>query len=172
MEKAVKGKYILQLLFLVASSLAVFSTGCSFPRIIIIKDPLTPEEHVNLGVAYEKKGELDEAIKEYRLAAKKLPIAYLYLGNVHFQKEEWADAETYYKKAIKKDPQQADAYNNLAWLYCTRGENLDHAENLALKAIELNSSKEPTYRDTLEKIRQKKGGGSLARLLVAPLTHG
>ena len=157
MEKAVKAKYILQLLFLVASSLAVFSTGCSFPRIIIIKDPLTPEEHVNLGVAYEKKGELDEAIKEYRLAAKKLPIAYLYLGNVHFQKEEWADAETYYKKAIKKDPQQADAYNNLAWLYCTRGENLDQAENLALKAIELNSSKEPIYRDTLEKIRQKKG---------------
>ncbi|OGP74336.1 MAG: hypothetical protein A2W09_03480 [Deltaproteobacteria bacterium RBG_16_50_11] len=158
MEKAVKAKYILQLLFLVASSLAVFSTGCSFPRIIIIKDPLTPEEHVNLGVAYEKKGELDEAIKEYRLAAKKLPIAYLYLGNVHFQKEEWADAETYYKKAIKKDPQQADAYNNLAWLYCTRGENLDQAESLALKAIELNSSKEPIYRDTLEKIRQKKGG--------------
>ena len=136
---------------------ATMLSACSIPRIIIIKDPLTPEEHINLGVAYEKEGELDQAIKEYRLAAKKLSIAYLYLGNAHFQKEEWADAETYYKKAIKKDPQQADAYNNLAWLYCTRGENLDHAENLALKAIELNSSKEPTYRDTLEKIRKKRG---------------
>jgi tetratricopeptide (TPR) repeat protein len=132
-------------------------SACSIPRIIIIKDPLTPEEHINLGVAYEKKGELDQAIKEYRLAAKKLPIAYLYLGNIHFQKEEWADAETYYKKAIKKDPRQADAYNNLAWLYFTRGENLDQAETLVLTAIELNSSKEPTYRDTLEKIRQKRG---------------
>ena len=136
---------------------ATLLSGCSFPRVIIIKDPLTPEEHINLGVAYEKRGELDQAIKEYRLAAKKLPIAYLYLGNVHFQKEEWADAETYYKKAIKKDPQQADAYNNLAWLYCTRGENLDDAENLALKAIELGSSKEPIYRDTLEKKRKKRG---------------
>jgi tetratricopeptide (TPR) repeat protein len=136
---------------------ATLLSACSFPKIIIIKDPLTPEEHINLGVAYEKKGELDQAIKEYRLAAKKLPIAYLYLGNAHFQKEEWADAESYYKKAIKKDPQQADAYNNLAWLYCTRGENLDQAEKLALKAIELNSSKEPTYRDTLEKVREKKG---------------
>jgi len=158
MEKAVKVKYITQHLFLLAFFSTCSFAGCSFPRIIIIKDPLTPEEHVNLGVAYEKKGELDQAIKEYRLAAKKLPIAYLYLGNVHFQKEEWRDAETYYKKAIKKDPQQADAYNNLAWLYCTIGENLDQAESLALKAIELNSSKEPTYRDTLEKIRQKKGG--------------
>jgi tetratricopeptide (TPR) repeat protein len=136
---------------------ATLLSACSFPKIIIIKDPLTPEEHINLGVAYEKKGELDQAIKEYRLAAKKLPIAYLYLGNAHFQKEEWADAESYYKTAIKKDPQQADAYNNLAWLYCTRGENLDQAEKLALKAIELNSSKEPTYRDTLEKVREKKG---------------
>jgi tetratricopeptide (TPR) repeat protein len=125
---------------------ATLLSACSFPRIIIIKDPLTPEEHINLGVAYEKEGELDQAIKEYRLAAKKLPIAYLYLGNAHFEKEEWADAETYYKKAIKKDPQQADAYNNLAWLYCIRGKNLDHAENLALKAIELNSSKEPDKR--------------------------
>jgi tetratricopeptide (TPR) repeat protein len=151
-KKAVIMRFVL-FYFYVATLLS----GCSFPKIIIIKDLLTPEEHINLGVAYEKKGELDQAIKEYRLAAKKLPIAYLYLGNAHFQKEEWADAESYYKKAIKKDPQQADAYNNLAWLYCTRGENLDQAEKLALKAIELNSSKEPTYRDTLEKVREKKG---------------
>ena len=157
MGKRHKVTYVAQLLFLLTFFLAFSFTACSLPRIIIIKDPLTSEEHINLGVAYEKEGELDQAIKEYRLAAKKLPIAYLYLGNAHFQKEEWADAEAYYKKAIKKDPQQADAYNNLAWLYCTRGENLDHAENLALKAIELNSSKEPTYRDTLEKIRKTRG---------------
>jgi tetratricopeptide (TPR) repeat protein len=150
-------KAVLMRFVLFSFCVATLLSACSFPKITIIKDPLTPEEHINLGVAYEKKGELDQAIKEYRLAAKKLPIAYLYLGNAHFQKEEWADAESYYKKAIKKDPQQADAYNNLAWLYCTRGENLDQAEKLALKAIELNSTKEPTYRDTLEKVREKKG---------------
>jgi tetratricopeptide (TPR) repeat protein len=120
----------------------------------VLKDPLTPEEHLNLGVAYEKKGELDHAIKEYRLASKKLPIAYLYLGNVHFQKNEFQKAETYYKKAIKKEPNNADAHNNLAWLYYTRLENLEEAERLALKAIELNPAKEAIYRDTLEKIRE------------------
>jgi len=130
--------------------------GCSLPKIIILKDPLTPEEHLNLGVAYEKQGEFDAAIKEYRLAAKKLPLAYLYLGNAHFQKEDWEKAEEYYQKAIKKEPANADAHNNLAWLYYTRKINLDRAESLALKAIELNPAKEEIYRDTLEKIRELK----------------
>lgn len=121
-----------------------------------MKDPLTPEEHLNLGVAYEQKGEYDNAIAEYRLAAKKLPIAYLYLGNAHFQKNELVEAEEYYKKAIKRDPKNADAYNNLAWLYYRKGEKLEEAENLALRAIELNPSKDNIYRDTLEKIREMK----------------
>lgn len=121
-----------------------------------MKDPLTPEEHLNLGVAYEQKGEYDNAIAEYRLAAKKLPIAYLYLGNAHFQKNELVEAEEYYKKAIKRDPKNADAYNNLAWLYYRKGEKLEEAENLVLRAIELNPSKDNIYRDTLEKIREMK----------------
>jgi len=131
-----------------------FLAGCSSFKIIVLKDPLTPEEHLNLGVAYERKGEMDHAIKEYQLASKKLPIAYLYLGNAHFQKNEFQKAETYYKKAMKKEPQNADTYNNLAWLYFTRRENLEEGERLALKAIELNPAKEPLYKDTLEKIRE------------------
>ncbi|MBU4344674.1 MAG: tetratricopeptide repeat protein, partial [Proteobacteria bacterium] len=130
--------------------------GCSLPRIIVLDDPLTPEEHLTLGIAYEKSGELDPAIKEYKLAAKKLPLAYLYLGNVYFQKNELDEAEKYYKKTIKKDPQNADAYNNLAWLYYTKKENLEEAERLVLKALELNPSKENIYRDTLGKIEEFK----------------
>jgi len=136
-------------------SLLIFS-GCSLPRLIILKDPLTPEEHVNLGVAYEKQGDFDNAIKEYRLAAKKSPQAYLYLGNAYFQKKDWKRAEEYYQKGIQKEPDNADLYNNLAWLYYTRKENLDRAEKLAQKAIGLNPAKEEIYRDTLEKIREIK----------------
>jgi len=131
-----------------------FFASCSSFKIIVLKDALTPEEHLNLGVAYEQKGEFDHAMKEYQLASKKLPMAYLYLGNAHFQKKEFSKAEAYYKKAIKKEPQNADAYNNLAWLYYTKRENLGEGERLALKAIELNPAKEPIYRDTLEKIRE------------------
>lgn len=130
--------------------------GCAVPRIVVFEDPLTPEEHLNLGVAYEKKGELDNAIREYKLAAKKLPVAYLYLGNAHFQKDEVDAAKKYYKKSIEKDPNNADAYNNLAWLYYTKGECLDEAEQLALKALELSSTKKDIFRDTLEKIIELK----------------
>jgi len=148
--------YRFRLLLVVGLNLMILLVGCSLPRIIIHKDPLTSEEHLNLGVAYEKKGELEHAIAEYRLAAKKLPLAFLYIGNAYFQKNEWIEAERCYKKAIRKDPKNADAHNNLAWLYYIKHENLDLAESLALKAIELNPSKGDIYKDTLERIRELK----------------
>ncbi|NWF98782.1 MAG: tetratricopeptide repeat protein [Nitrospirae bacterium] len=134
----------------------MFLTSCSFPRFLVLDDPLTPEEHLSLGVAYEKKGEFGNALKEYEAASKKLPVAYLYMGNVYFQKHNYEEAEYYYKKAIKKDPSNSDAYNNLAWMYFLINKNIDEAEKLALKAIELNPSKMQLYLDTLNKIQELK----------------
>ena len=133
--------------------ISLLLAGCSLPRIIVLEDPLSPEEHLSLGVAYERKGEWESAIKEYEAASRKLPMAYTYLGNVYFQKNEFQVAEEYYRKAIKKDPENADAYNNLAWLYFTKKEQLEEAEQLALKAMELNPSKRDIYQDTLDQIK-------------------
>jgi len=151
-----KIRYIVKLLLVLIFSLTILSSGCSFPKIIILKDPLTPEEHLNLGVGYERRGEFDQAIREYQLAAKKLPIAFLYLGNAYFLKNDWDEAEIYFKKAIEKDAKNAAAHNNLAWLYYQKGKNLEQAEALAQKALELDPSKSSIYRDTLEKVREKK----------------
>ena len=150
-----KIRYITKLLLIFLFSLTILSSGCSFPKIIILKDPLTPEEHLNLGVAYERRGEFDQAIREYQAAAKKLPIAFLYLGNTYFLENDWDQAEIYFKKAIEKDAENAAAHNNLAWLYYQKGNNLDQAEALAQKALELDPSKSSIYRDTLEKVREK-----------------
>jgi tetratricopeptide (TPR) repeat protein len=122
----------------------------------VLDDPLSPEEHLNLGVTYEKNGELDNALKEYQVASKKLPVAYLYMGNIYFQKDEFDEAESCYKKAIKKEPENANTYNNLAWLYFIEKKNLGEAERLVLKAIELNPAKKNIYQDTLDKIRAFK----------------
>ncbi len=162
-EAVISGKCIvnslktkkLYLLVWLATGYLLLAAGCSLPRIIILDDPLTPEEHINLGVAYERKGELDNAIEEFKKASKKLPAAYLYLGNAYMQKGDLDEAESHYKKAIRKDPEIADAYNNLAWLYYTKRENLAEAEKLVLKALELNPSNE-NYKDTLNKIRELK----------------
>ena len=64
-------------IFLVSLALLlVLAAGCTMPRIMILSDPLSPEEHLQLGIAYEKKGEFDNAITEYEAAAKKTPRAY------------------------------------------------------------------------------------------------
>lgn len=152
------GRY--SIIFLLLLVCCLLFAGCSLPRIIVLDDPLSAEEHLNLGVAYEKNGEWDSAIREYEAASRKLPIAYTYLGNVYFQKGEWKNAEEAYREAIEKAPEGSDAYNNLAWLFFTRGENLDEAESLAGKAIELNPSKKDIYQDTLDNIRALKGGSA------------
>ena len=141
---------------LLSTAYCLLLCACTFPRIIVLDDPLSPEEHLNLGVTYEKKGELDNALKEYKEASKKLPAAYNYIGNIYFQKDEFDMAESYYKKSISKNPKNADAHNNLAWLYFIEEKNLDEAERLSLKAIELNPAKKDIYQDTLEKIRELK----------------
>ncbi len=132
----------------------VVLASCSLPRIAILRDPLTPEEHVNLGVAYEKRGEMEAALKEYKAAARRMPLANLYIGNVYFQQNRAKEAEKAYEKAIKKT-ESAEAYNNLAWLYYTTNSKLDEAEQLALKATERAPQSE-AFKDTLQKIREKR----------------
>ena len=131
--------------------------GCSLPKIIVYKDPLTPEEHINLGVTYEKQGKYDLAIEQYREAASELDIAYYYLGNAYFKKGKYKEAERCYKKMLSRHPDHADTLNNLAWLYFKTDKNLDTAEMLVRKAIKLNPSRNRIYMDTLENIIKLKG---------------
>ncbi|NLT23539.1 MAG: tetratricopeptide repeat protein [Syntrophorhabdus sp.] len=140
-------------LSLLTAGLLFCLCSCSLPRILVLNDPLTPREHIDLGVTYERSGELDEALKEYEKASRTLPVAYLYMGNVFFNKKEFSKAEEHYREAIDRtgDPR---AYNNLAWLYFTTNRNLDEAEKLAGKAVELAPDKEE-FKDTLQKIKEK-----------------
>ena len=130
--------------------------SCALPRIVVLRDPLTAEEHIDLGLIYEKNKEFDAALKEYEAASPKLPIAFLYMGNIHFQRGEFDVAEKLYRKALDKTG-NPHAYNNLAWLYYVSGRRLEEAETLAKKAVELSPDSED-FKDTLAKIEEKRKG--------------
>jgi tetratricopeptide (TPR) repeat protein len=114
--------------FLLVLLLAV---GCSrIPRIIVISDPLTAAEHVELGVAYERKGEPDLARREYERALlkdRKFFRARVNLGNIFLAKKEYGKAREEYLLALELRPGEAEATNNLSWAAIFSGEGIDEA---------------------------------------------
>jgi len=135
----------------ILSSLLIIS--CSrFPRIVILEDPLTAEEHNQLGTIYEAQGKYELAAKEYEMALKKDPHlnqARVNLGNVLLAQKDYAGAEEAYRQALEVEPENADTLNNLAWLYLERRERLSEAEGLAQKALQIKPSSRMYYLDTL-----------------------
>ena len=105
--------------------------GCSrVPRIIVLEDPLTTAEHVELGVAYERKGELDLARREYERALRKDGTFYrarVNLGNIFLAKKEFGKAREEYLLALELRPGDAEATNNLSWAAIFSGEGIDEA---------------------------------------------
>lgn len=145
--------------FFILMVVPVLISACSMPKIVVLNDPLTAEEHLQLGLSYEKKGLLDEAIRHYEEASKNDARGFLFIGNLYLNQGKHEQAEENYRRAIKKNNKLADAYNNLAWLYYIKGERLDEAEDLIRKAMELekgNQDKVKIYEDTLDKINKIK----------------
>jgi len=153
---------------LAATVLLALLCGCSLPRIIVLGDPLSPEEHLKLGTAYESKGEYDLAAREYKTASRSLPLAHLFLGNVFFLQRNHSAAEEEYRRAITALPENPRPYNNLAWLYYTQGIKLEEAETLARRAVALAPSGEDgPYRDTLEHILKARAGEEMPSAVQA-----
>jgi tetratricopeptide (TPR) repeat protein len=78
----------------------------------------------------------------------------LFIWGMYITEGNTIEAEKSYRIALEKDPLNADAHNNLAWLYLTQRKKLDEAHRLVLRALELNPAKAGIYRDTLDKIEQ------------------
>ena len=127
----------------------------SLPRLRVLHDPLSPEEHVTLGRAYELEGRPELAVREYGQAISQQPAsapALVGLGNLAFVREALAEAESYYLQAIAVAPADPVANNNLAMLYLIRRENLDEAARLAVLALQHGGPLRPYVLDTLAHI--------------------
>lgn len=143
-------------------------TGCgTVPKIIILKDPLSSEEHLRLGLSYEAQGEWDLALSEYEAALKKggsSSVIQGYRGNVYFSKKDYPSAKEAYQKSLSENPRNAPVLNNLAFLYLAQKENLKEAERLIHRAIEADPSRKPYYLDTLGAVYLERDEPDLALL--------
>ena len=122
------------------------------PKIIIMDDPLSAEQHNDLGVIYEKKGDHEAAQKEYAKAINKKSdwmIPYFNMGNLYYQSGDYSKAEAYYAKALDRSPHNSDVMNNLANALLMQ-QKADEAMPLVEKAIRIAPKEE--YRDTQRKI--------------------
>ena len=140
--------------FLLLSLVAILCLGgCSLPRIIVLNDPLDARQHNDLGVAYQQRGESDLAIREYDRAAKLEPQwarPLINRGNVLAEQDEWRQAEKSYLQALRREPDNDEAMNNLAWVLL-QAEKAGDALGWAEKAATANPL-EPAYLDTLAEI--------------------
>jgi len=133
--------------------------GCSrVPKIIVLEDPLTAAEHVDLGVAYERKGELDLALREYERALRKdgkLYRARVNLGNVFLAKKEHGKAREEYLRALELRPGDAEATNNLSWAAISSGEGIEEALARMESVVSGPGGRQPVFLDTLGVLRMR-----------------
>ncbi len=151
--------FALRAVFLSAASVLLLS-ACSLPRIIVLHDPLSPEEHDKLGRIYESQGKPELALEQYREALrqdkKHLP-SLLLLGDLLYRTGNYEEAESAYGKVLDLDAKNADVLNNLAWVYIRTARKLDKAKELITEALAQNPGHRPYYLDTLGVILLNQG---------------
>ncbi|MCB2006283.1 MAG: tetratricopeptide repeat protein, partial [Rhodoferax sp.] len=121
-----------------------------------LKQGAFPELAAKLHSALLAGGKTDEAVKfvaSWSRDNPKEPIFPLYLANQAMTRGDFAAAEKIYGDVIKVAPDNAVAYNNLAWV--TGKLNKDGAIPLAEKAIALVPD-QPAYMDTLAMLLSDK----------------
>ena len=131
--------------------------GCSrIPKIIVLEDPLTAAEHVELGVAYERKGDLDLARREYEKALHKDRRSYrarVNLGNVFLAKKEYGKARDEYLLALGLRPGDPEAVNNLSWAAIYSGKGIGDALARMESVVSGPGGRRPALLDTLGVLR-------------------
>ncbi len=149
-------------IFLVVT--CVFLSACSIPRIVVLSDPLTAQEHNDLGVSYELMGETELALKEYELAFKqdrKWDQPLVNYGNVHAGLENWDAAQSSYQNALKRNPQNPEAMNNLAYVLLKQDQS-DDALVWSGRAVEIQPDN-PHFLNTHAQAYYKTGNPVMAK---------
>ena len=158
----------MRLAFFLVFFLALALAGCATPRIVVLSDPLDAREHNDLGASYETSGELDLALKAYETAAasdRSWDQPFINMGNVHAALGDWTQAAASYQQALKRNPENPEAMNNLAYALV----NLDkprEALEWSSKAVQVEPGN-PLFRATLAQALAGSGERQKALALLA-----
>lgn len=115
--------------------------------------------HSQLARLYAHDQKFPQALAEAQTVTRERPeilSGYITLGSIYEQTGAVDQARATYEQAIQRDPNFAPALNNLAWLYCEHGGDLDLALSLAQRAKQ-NRPSDPETSDTLAWIEYRKG---------------
>jgi Flp pilus assembly protein TadD len=131
---------------------AVWDTEASLWSDVVAKSPDKVRGHVNLGMARQREGRLDEAATHFRRALDIEPrgsAALTNLGNVLRRQGRATEAESLYRRAIERDPRAAEPWINLGNLAVDRAD-LGEAETCFRRALVL-APEDPAARYNLAK---------------------
>ena len=99
---------------------------------------------------------------------------HLYLSTVYDELKRFRDAEHQLKRCLELNPEDAEAMNNLAYIYAERDTKLDEAEKLLKRAIEITPSS-GYYLDSLGWVYFRRGNADKAieyiRRAIAAMDH-
>lgn len=146
-------------------------SGCGYLpiNVLLMKDPLTAEEHNDLGVAYENEGKYELAIREYKAALKKnkeLVVPLVNIGNVFLKQKNYSEAEKYYEMALRRDPYNLDAANNLASLYLIIGKEYQKGLERLTSAVAINKDFPAYAMDTMGVLHYRLGNVDKAKFFL------
>ena len=91
------------------------------------------------GLMYSKNGDYEQAVRSYKNLLKicRSDLGYYYLGTAYERLGKLYYAARQFNRAIKLNPDYAEAYNYLGYMYVYRGKKLDKSIKLIKKAIEI-----------------------------------
>ena len=138
--------------------------GEEFLRRAIEVDASNLEAYSLLGGLYFSQKKLDQAIAEFDKLAARQPNAMApqtMVGLILQAQGKNDEAQKRYERLVELNPRAAVASNNLAWMYASRGEQLDKALQLA-QAAKAELPDHPDVNDTLGYVYLKKQLPSLA----------
>ena len=135
------------------------AAGCASapPRPV---DPLSAEEHNDLGVAYYRDGDYPSAAREFRRALDRRPDftrARVNLGDAELAQGAIDAAIAAYEAARTASPDDPAIANNLAWALLQHRQRWPEAEALVRGALARDPEPRGYYLDTLGLALLKRG---------------